>query len=130
MRTRTTPDSSPSSSAPRRRARAAATRSRPSPPRPASPTAPPARPRRPGAANVIRDTATPAGNAAATGSLANAQITNGTANQSPSTPSLGGPADGTTVATPTPTLSATFSDPDTQDTGTITFQLCVTSDCS
>ena len=32
--------------------------------------------------------------------------------------------------TATPTLTATFSDPDTQDTGKVTFEVCSTSNCS
>src|SRR5262249_37187490 len=40
------------------------------------------------------------------------------------------PADGATVTTLTPTLSATFADPDTQDTGKVTFQLCSNSSCA
>ena len=34
------------------------------------------------------------------------------------------------MTTHTPTLIATFSDPDAGDTGKITFQLCSNSDCS
>src|SRR5207249_1051994 len=32
--------------------------------------------------------------------------------------------------TATPTLTATFADPDTQDTGKVTFEVCTTSNCS
>src|SRR6185437_10536409 len=32
--------------------------------------------------------------------------------------------------TATPTLAATFADPDTQDTGKVTFEVCTTSNCS
>src|SRR4029079_4478902 len=72
----------------------------------------------------------PTGNAAATGSLTNASITNSTTNTSPSTPTLVSPADASRLNTATPTLSAAFADPDTQDTGKVTFEVCTTSNCS
>ncbi|MCW2926613.1 MAG: alpha-2-macroglobulin domain protein [Thermoleophilia bacterium] len=50
-------------------------------------------------------------------------------NSSPSVPALVSPADATIVASTTPALSATFSDPDAADTGLVRFQLCTTSAC-
>lgn len=47
--------------------------------------------------------------------------------QAPSTPTLGAVA---TWQATTPQLSATFSDPDAWDTGTLQFQLCTTSACT
>ena len=69
-----------------------------------------------------------AGNDAATfGAQA---VTNATPSLPPDVPALVSPADGSTVATLTPTLSATFSDVDTNNTGQLTFRLCTTSNCS
>src|SRR5205814_3886796 len=65
-----------------------------------------------------------------TATLANASITNNTTNVSASTPTLVSPADAVRLNTATPTLTATFSDPDSQDTGKVTFQVCSTSNCS
>src|SRR2546428_13911044 len=56
--------------------------------------------------------------------------TNNTANVSPSTPALVSPADGTRFSTATPTLTATFADPDSNDMGKVTFEVCSTSNCS
>ena len=85
---------------------------------------------KPGSGPAIADKATPTGNEADDDSLANGSITNNTDNIAPSTPSLVAPANGTQRNTATPTLSATFGDPDPNDTGTITFQVCTTSNCS
>ena len=69
-----------------------------------------------------------AGNDAATfGAQA---VTNATPSLPPDVPALVSPVDGSTVATLTPTLSATFSDVDTNNTGQLTFRLCTTSNCS
>src|SRR5205814_7158764 len=65
-----------------------------------------------------------------TATLANASITNNTTNVSASTPTLVSPADAVRLNTATPTLTATFSDPDSQDTGKVTFEVCSTSNCS
>src|SRR5262249_36564613 len=78
----------------------------------------------------VRDLATPTGNPAGGGTLANASITNNTTDLAPSTPGLVSPADGTRLNTSTPTLTATFSDPDATDTGRATFAVCSTSTCS
>src|SRR6185437_13139439 len=48
----------------------------------------------------------------------------------PSTPTLVSPADTARLNSTTPTLTATFLDPDTQDTGKVTFEVCSTSNCS
>jgi uncharacterized repeat protein (TIGR02059 family) len=85
---------------------------------------------KPGSNPMIRDTALATGNPAATATLNNASITNSTSNATPNTPALGAPADETRLNTATPTLNATFDDPDTQDTGKITFEVCSTSNCS
>ena len=45
-------------------------------------------------------------------------------------PTLDLPTDALYVSTETPTLSATFGDPDTQDTGTVTFQVCSSATCT
>lgn len=45
-------------------------------------------------------------------------------NTAPSTPIHATPANGSTLADTTPTLSATFSDPDAGDTGTLTYEVC------
>src|SRR5438105_6380329 len=79
---------------------------------------------------MVRDTAVATGNAAATATLLNASITNSTTNVSPSTPTLVNPADAARVNAATPTLTATFNDPDTQDTGKVTFEVCTTNNCS
>ena len=78
----------------------------------------------------MRDTATPTGNPAASGSLGNGSITNNTANLAPSTPVLVDPPDNSIVGSHTPTLTATFSDPDTNDTGKLTFEVCNDSACT
>src|SRR4029079_2731939 len=52
------------------------------------------------------------------------------ANAGPVAPLLVGPADGGTVGSHTPTLTATFNDPDANDTGKITFEVCTDSGCS
>ncbi len=70
----------------------------------------------------------PAGNAAATYSAQ--AVTDNTSDAAPDTVTLNSPSDGAFVDSTTPTLTATFSDPDPNDTGTITFQLCTASDCS
>ena len=62
--------------------------------------------------------------------VANGSITNNTTNAAPSTPALVSPADTARLNTATPTLTATFLDPDTQDTGKVTFEVCTTSNCS
>src|SRR4029079_13019922 len=85
---------------------------------------------KPGSDPMVRDAALPTGNAAATGSLTNASITNNTTDASPTTPALVGPADASRLNTATPTLTATFADPDTQDTGKVTFEVCSDSSCS
>src|SRR2546428_9245512 len=82
---------------------------------------------KPGSDPMVRDSATPTGNAAATATLTNASITNNTTNVTPSTPALVSPADAARLNTTTPTLTATFTDTDTQDTGTFTFEDCTTS---
>ena len=51
-------------------------------------------------------------------------MTNNTADLAPATPALGAPADGSFIDSTTPTLSATFSDPDPSDTGKVTFEVC------
>src|SRR5436305_9833929 len=76
---------------------------------------------------MVRDTV---GNPAVTATLTNASITNSTANASPATPTLVSPGNGARLNTATPTLSATFNDPDSQDTGKVTFEVCATSNCS
>src|SRR5205823_2142344 len=85
---------------------------------------------KPGSNPMVRDTALATGNAAATATLTNPSITNNTTNASPSAPTLVGPADAARLNTATPTLTATFADPDTQDTGKVTFEVCTTSNCS
>src|SRR5205823_7131207 len=79
---------------------------------------------------MVRDTALATGNAAATATLLNASITNSTTNASPSTPTLVTPADAARLNSTTPTLTATFGDPDSQDAGKVTFEVCTTSNCS
>jgi hypothetical protein len=54
----------------------------------------------------------------------------------PDVPALDSPADGSVTTSTSPTLAATFSDPDSADTGTVEFRVCTTlvggagSDCS
>src|SRR5581483_5445739 len=79
---------------------------------------------KPGSNPMVRDLTTPTGNAAATGTLNNASITNNTTDVAPSTPALVSPAAGARVNTTTPALTATFSDPDSNDTGKVTFEVC------
>ena len=82
----------------------------------------------PGGNPMVRDTVTPTGNPAVTaGGLA---VTNNTADIAPTTPALGAPADGVFINSTTPTLSATFSDPDPSDTGKATFEVCSASNCA
>ena len=50
--------------------------------------------------------------------------------QAPTTPALVGPADGAYSTTATPALTATFTDPDASDTGTITFRICGNATCT
>jgi large repetitive protein len=57
-----------------------------------------------------------------------AEITHPTANAFPDVPALGAIA--ARINNTTPTLTATFSDPDASDTGTLAFQLCSDSACS
>src|SRR5205814_478231 len=78
---------------------------------------------KPGSDPMVRDAALATGNAGATATLANASITNNTTNVTPSTPSLVSPADAARLNSATPTLTATFSDPDSQDTGKVTFEV-------
>src|SRR4029079_17523153 len=85
---------------------------------------------KPGSNPMVRDTALATGNPAATATLANASITNSTSNAAPSIPALVSPADTARLNTATPTLTATFADPDSQDTGKVTFEVCTTSNCS
>src|SRR5581483_7046835 len=85
---------------------------------------------RPGSDPMIRDTAQPTGNAAATAPLGNGSIANSTTNAAPSTPTLVDPPDGSNVGSYTPQLTAVFTDPDTQDTGKLTFEVCADSSCT
>src|SRR5205814_6665879 len=48
----------------------------------------------------------------------------------PNVPSLVSPAGGSYSTTATPTLTATFTDPDASDTGTITFRICANATCT
>ena len=57
---------------------------------------------RPAVGNRIRDLAVPIGNVAADGTLANASITNNTADAAPTTPALVPPLDGQFVNSVTP----------------------------
>lgn len=58
-------------------------------------------------------------------SAVNIDITySGAANQLPTAPALASPSDGLVTVDTTPTLTATFSDPDAADTGTLGFELC------
>jgi uncharacterized protein YceK len=56
-----------------------------------------------------------------------AEITHPTANAFPNLPALVSP--GARINNTTPTLAATFSDPDAGDTGTVAFQLCSDAAC-
>jgi hypothetical protein len=82
----------------------------------------------PGAGPRVRDTAVATGSAAATAGGASA--TNGTADLDPTTPALVSPANAAVLSTTTPTLGATFSDPDPNDSGTVAFEVCSDSGCS
>ena len=73
----------------------------------------------PGANPKLRDTA---GNPGAT--AAGAAVTNNTDNIAPTAPALLNPAGGLRLNTATPLLTATFNDPDPNDTGTVTFEVC------
>ena len=84
----------------------------------------------PTSGDQIRDLAVPVGNVAADGNLANASITNNTANVAPTAPTLVTPTAAQFVNSATPTLTASFADPDTQDSGKVTFQVCSVNDCS
>src|ERR1019366_3685805 len=53
-----------------------------------------------------------------------------TADLAPTTPALVSPADTAQLNTATPTLTAAFSDPDPNDSGKVTFQVCAVSDCA
>src|SRR5206468_6449181 len=77
---------------------------------------------------MIRDLALSTGNAAATAT--GLAVTNNTTNVAPSTPALVSPADAARLTSSPPTLTATFSDPDSVDTGKVTFEVCSTSNCS
>jgi hypothetical protein len=77
---------------------------------------------------MVRDAAIPTGNPAA--SASGIAVTNNTANIAPSTPALVSPASSARVNTATPTLTATFSDPDPNDSGKITFEVCGGATCS
>src|SRR5581483_7019231 len=83
---------------------------------------------KPGSGAVVRDTATPTGNPAATAS--GIAVTNNTADAAPSTPTLVSPANTARLNSATPALTATFADPDPNDFGKVTFQVCAVSDCS
>src|SRR5439155_10317866 len=85
---------------------------------------------KPGSNPMVRDLALSTGNTSTTATLNNATITNNTSNVAPSTPALVSPADGARLNTSTPTLTATFGDADSQDTGKVTFEVCTTSNCS
>ncbi len=76
-------------------------------------------------ANRLRD-----GSANNVTSFGDQAVTNSTASLTPDVPALVSPGAGATVATATPTLTATFSDIDTTNTGQITFRVCDSSDCS
>ncbi|MHB8643094.1 MAG: OmpL47-type beta-barrel domain-containing protein [Gaiellaceae bacterium] len=69
-----------------------------------------------------------AGNDAA--SFSAQAVTNNTVSVAPNVPSLVSPADSASLATRTPSLSANFSDADTNNTGQITFRVCADSGCS
>src|SRR5205823_1649571 len=45
-------------------------------------------------------------------------------------PALGPPADGVFVGSTTPTLAATFADPDSHDFGKVVFEVCADSACA
>ena len=69
----------------------------------------------------------PAANPAATYSAQ--AVTNNTADAAPNTVTLNSPNNAAFLNSTTPNLTATFTDPDANDTGTITFQLCVAANC-
>src|SRR5207248_636001 len=73
---------------------------------------------RPGSGPVVRDSVTPTGNAAANAS--GIGVTNNTGDLAPTTPTLVSPSDTQRVNTATTTLTATFSDPDPNDSGHLT----------
>jgi uncharacterized repeat protein (TIGR02059 family) len=75
-------------------------------------------------ANRLRDIA---GNDSA--SFGAQAAANSTPSLAPDVPALVSPADGTTLATLTPTLTAGFSDTDTNNTGRIDFRVCTSSGC-
>lgn len=58
------------------------------------------------------------------------EVISTTVNTPPTTPAMVAPADAAIVASPTPTLTATFSDPDASDTGTVHFEVCSSSTCA
>ena len=78
---------------------------------------------------MVRDAALATGNPAATATLANASITNNTMNVAPSTPRSSAPPT-RLGSTPDADPDRQFPDPDTQDTGKVTFEVCSTSNCS
>src|SRR5438105_8969197 len=57
-------------------------------------------------------------------------MTNASARPSSPALTLVVPRGGASVDTTTPTLTATFADPDTNDTGKVTFEVCSDSGCS
>ena len=69
-----------------------------------------------------------AGNGAAT--YGGTSATDLTPNQSPTAPTLASPNDGVFINSVTPTLSASFADPDTLDFGKLTFEVCADGSCS
>src|SRR2546423_701421 len=71
---------------------------------------------KPGSTPMVRDVVL---NAAATATLNSASITNNASNAGPSAPTLVSPADAARVNTGTRTLSATFLDPDSNDSGKV-----------
>ena len=83
---------------------------------------------KPGSDPMVRDAALSTGNAAT--SANGVAATNNASDTAPTTPSLVSPTSAARVNTATPTLSATFSDPDVNDTGHVTFEICSDSGCS
>src|SRR4029450_11917237 len=80
---------------------------------------------KPGSGDTLRD---PSGNeVAAFGPTA---VTNGTANGAPIVAAPVSPANGANLGTATPTLRATFSDDDTNNTGTVDFRVCSDAACT
>ncbi len=79
---------------------------------------------KPGSGATLRDAA---GNEVAT--FAARPVTNNTFGQPPAAPALASPADAAKLNTATPTLSARFDDPDTNDTGTLVFRVCADAAC-